>query len=85
MNFDELIVAMTPDMHQALKRAIEVRKWPNGERLTEEQLETCMEAVLTFDATKLHSPNARSLTNASNSSLAYPPPLELAAMRISGD
>ena len=49
MDFDQLIQAMTPDIHAALKRAIEVRKWPNGEQLTEEQMEICMQAVIKYD------------------------------------
>jgi len=29
MNYEELIQAMTPDMHQSLKRAVELGKWPD--------------------------------------------------------
>jgi len=32
-----------------LNQAVELRKWPNGIRLTEEQVELCMEAVIRFE------------------------------------
>jgi len=49
MTYDELINAMTPEMHTSLKRAIELGKWPTGQRLTDEQRETCMRAVIAYD------------------------------------
>lgn len=36
-------------MHAALKRAIEIGKWPDGRVLTEEQKALCMEAVIHYD------------------------------------
>lgn len=44
-----LIASMTPEMHQSLKTAIELGKWPNGDRLTREQLDHCMQAVIAYD------------------------------------
>jgi hypothetical protein len=49
MNFDKLIENMTPDIHQALKRAVEIGKWPNGKELTQEQRALCLEAVISYD------------------------------------
>lgn len=49
MNYEELIQAMTPEMHQSLKRAVELGKWPDGKRLTEEQKDICMRAVISYD------------------------------------
>ena len=46
MDYEKLIASMTPDTYNRLKTAIEMGKWPNGVRLTEAQLELCMEAVL---------------------------------------
>jgi uncharacterized protein YeaC (DUF1315 family) len=44
-----LIAGMTPEIHQNLKTAVELGKWPNGERLTPEQVEHCMQAVIAYD------------------------------------
>ncbi|MDO6513502.1 MULTISPECIES: YeaC family protein [Neptuniibacter] len=49
MNYEELIQAMTPDMHQSLKRAVELGKWPDGRKLTAEQRDICMRAVIAYD------------------------------------
>ncbi len=49
MKYEELIANMTPEIHQSLKRAIELGKWPTGQKLSAEQRETCMRAVITYD------------------------------------
>ncbi len=49
MSFEQLISNMTPDIHVSLKKAIELGKWPDGRQLTREQLELCMEAVISFE------------------------------------
>lgn len=49
MNYEQLIQAMTPEMHQSLKRAIELGKWPDGRKLTAEQSDICMRAVIAYD------------------------------------
>lgn len=53
MTFDKMIEVMTPEVYQSLKRAVELGKWPNGERLSSEQRETCLRAVIAYDQTKL--------------------------------
>lgn len=49
MNYEELIRSMTPEMHESLKRAVELGKWPNGQRLTDEQRDICLRAVIAYD------------------------------------
>lgn len=49
MNYEQLISSMTPAVHAALKRAIEIGKWPDGRMLTAEQKALCMEAVIAYD------------------------------------
>lgn len=49
MTYEELISAMTPDMHTAIKTAVELGKWPDGRRLTPEQRDICMRAVISYD------------------------------------
>ncbi|AEF54862.1 YeaC family protein [Marinomonas posidonica] len=49
MNFKEMIDNMSPEVYASLKQAVELGKWPNGVRLTEEQKELCLQAVITYD------------------------------------
>ena len=51
--FEELLAGMTPEIHQNLKQAVELGRWPNGERLTREQVELCLQAVIAWDARNL--------------------------------
>lgn len=49
MNFKEMIDNMSPEVYARLKQAVELGKWPNGVRLTQEQKELCLQAVITYD------------------------------------
>ncbi|GAB3475191.1 YeaC family protein [Marinomonas epiphytica] len=49
MNFKEMIDNMSPEVYESLKLAVELGKWPNGVRLTQEQQELCLQAVITYD------------------------------------
>lgn len=49
MTLHDLIQNMTPDVYASLRQAVELRKWPNGISLTDEQIELCMEAVIRFE------------------------------------
>lgn len=49
MNFKQLLESISPETYAALKRAVELGKWPNGERLTTEQRELCLQAVIAYD------------------------------------
>lgn len=49
MNFKEMIDNMSPEVYGRLKQAVELGKWPNGVKLTPEQTELCMQAVITYD------------------------------------
>ena len=48
MDVDKMLQAMTPDIHDSFKRTIEIGKWPNGEVLSQQQKETCMEAIISY-------------------------------------
>ncbi|EAR59838.1 YeaC family protein [Neptuniibacter caesariensis] len=52
MTYEELIQAMTPEMHQSLKRAVELGKWPDGRKLSPEQRDICLRAVIAYDHEK---------------------------------
>ncbi len=44
-----MLAALTPEIVAGLRTAIEIGKWPDGRRLTQEQRETCMQAVLAWE------------------------------------
>lgn len=47
--FSAILATLTPEIVANLKRAVELGKWPDGRRLTDEQRETCMQAVLVWE------------------------------------
>ncbi len=49
MDYQQLLKSITPDIYASLKRAVELGKWPNGDRLTPAQRESCMQAVIAYD------------------------------------
>lgn len=48
-NLEELLKNITPDIHQQLKIAVELGRWENGDKLTEEQKALCLQAVIAYD------------------------------------
>ncbi|MEI7949981.1 MAG: DUF1315 family protein [Gammaproteobacteria bacterium] len=48
-SWQQLVAGMTPEIHQNLKTAVELGKWPNGERLSAEQKQHCLQAVIAYD------------------------------------
>lgn len=45
----QMLEAMTPEVYRSFKRAVELRKWPNGAALTSEQVATCLQAMIAFE------------------------------------
>ena len=43
MNFDQLAANMTPDIYSRLREAIELGRWPTGQKLTVEQKNLSLE------------------------------------------
>ena len=48
MKYEDLIASMTPAVYENIKRAVELGKWPNGLKLSNEQKETCMQAIISY-------------------------------------
>jgi uncharacterized protein YeaC (DUF1315 family) len=44
-----LLATMTPEIHRALKTAVELGHWENGEKLTAQQKEHCLQAIIAYD------------------------------------
>lgn len=49
----ELIDTMTPQIHANLKEAVALRRWPDGSRLSAEQLENAMQLIILYEHAKL--------------------------------
>lgn len=45
----ELTARITPAIHAELKRAVELRKFSDGSRLSAEQLENCLQLVILYE------------------------------------
>ncbi|MDV7103145.1 DUF1315 family protein [Vibrio sp. TH_r3] len=50
MNKEELLNAITPEAYQRLQYAVETGKWPEGQTLTKAQRDSCMQAVMLYQA-----------------------------------
>ena len=48
LDYRQMIEAMTPEMYRSLKAAVELGKWPDGRRLTPEQREESLQAVIAW-------------------------------------
>ncbi|AUM11501.1 YeaC family protein [Ketobacter alkanivorans] len=48
MDFETLINSITPETYDALVRALELGKWADGNRLTQEQKEHVMQAIIAY-------------------------------------
>ena len=53
MDLQQLLNNLTPDIYQNLKRAVELSKWPDGNRLTGEQRQLCMQAMIAYESKHL--------------------------------
>jgi uncharacterized protein YeaC (DUF1315 family) len=48
MNFEKLIDSINPETYANLQRALELGKWADGTRLTQEQRENVMQAIIAY-------------------------------------
>ena len=53
MDFKDILQLLTPEVHETLKRAVEIGKWTDGSVLSREQRELCLQAVIAYDARHL--------------------------------
>ncbi len=49
-SIEALIDAMTPSIYENLKTAVELGRWEDGSRLTQEQLESCLQTIILYEA-----------------------------------
>ena len=52
-SIDDLVISLTPEMADSLKRAIELGKFPDGHVVSGQQRELMLEATIIYDSLKL--------------------------------
>ena len=52
-SIDALVEAMTPTIYENLKTAVELGKWVDGARLSPEQVESCLQAIILYETKNL--------------------------------
>ncbi|MGE6790787.1 hypothetical protein SAMN05216206_2823 [Pseudomonas guineae] len=52
-SFIEAIENITPEIYQSLKLAVEIGKWPDGRKLTQEQKELTLQALIAWESQNL--------------------------------
>ncbi|MED5611327.1 MULTISPECIES: YeaC family protein [Pseudomonas] len=52
-SFAETIENITPEIYEGLKLAVEIGKWPDGRKLTQEQKELCLQAMIAWELQNL--------------------------------
>ena len=51
MTYEEFIERLDPAVYQSLRRAVELGKWPDGRKVSDEQRKICLEAVIYYEKT----------------------------------
>ena len=49
MQLDTFLQHMTPAIHQILRTALEIGKWPDGRSLTNQEREASLQAVIVYE------------------------------------
>ncbi|KEF32892.1 hypothetical protein D777_00454 [Marinobacter nitratireducens] len=49
MTYDELIERLDPNVYRSLRQSLELGKWPDGRKLTREQREITLQAVIYYE------------------------------------
>ena len=49
LEINNILSAMTPEIHARFQNAIAIGRWPNGDKLTDEQKATCIKAVIVYE------------------------------------
>lgn len=50
MQFNDLVSSITPETFERLIQAVELGKWPDGVKLSEEQRQHCIQLVMAYQA-----------------------------------
>ncbi|MDF1781104.1 MAG: DUF1315 family protein [Alcanivoracaceae bacterium] len=48
--FENIVRQLTPEIYQNMRRAVELGRWADGRAVTPQQRETCMQAIIAWEA-----------------------------------
>ena len=49
MQFQDLLKQITPEIYRVMKESLELSRWPNGERITPEQRDHTLQALIAWE------------------------------------
>ncbi len=49
MSYKNLLAQITPEIYANMRRAIGIGRWPDGRKLTDQQRQDCMQAVIAYE------------------------------------
>ncbi|EGU38112.1 hypothetical protein VII00023_19289 [Vibrio ichthyoenteri ATCC 700023] len=75
MDAEQLVNAITPEAYQRLLFAVETGKWPEGTTLTQQQRDSCMQAVMLYQAK--YNQEAQHMTVAQGGEISFKSKAEL--------
>jgi uncharacterized protein YeaC (DUF1315 family) len=75
MDAEQLINAITPEAYERLLFAVETGKWPEGTLLSQEQRDSCMQAVMLYQSK--HNSEAQHMTVAQGGEISFKSKAEL--------
>lgn len=52
-SLQDILAMMNPEVHMNLKTAVELGRWPDGRKLSPEQLEYCLQAIIAYEQESL--------------------------------
>ncbi|CAH0539338.1 YeaC family protein [Vibrio marisflavi] len=75
MDTERLLDAMTPEAYEKLTYAVETGRWPDGTKLSKEQRDSCMQAVMLYQSK--HNVEAQHMTVAAGGEISFKSKSEL--------
>ena len=75
MDAEQLINAITPEAYERPLYAVETGKWPEGTPLSQEQRDSCMQAVMLYQSK--HNAEAQHMTVAQGGEISFKSKAEL--------
>ncbi|GLT17657.1 transcriptional regulator [Vibrio zhanjiangensis] len=75
MDAKQLVNAITPEAYERLLYAVETGKWPEGSVLSQQQRDSCMQAVMLYQSK--HNEEAQHMTVAKGGEVSFKSKSEL--------
>lgn len=75
MDAEQLVNAITPEAYERLLYAVETGKWPEGSPLSQQQRDSCMQAVMLYQSK--HNSEAQHMTVAKGGEVSFKSKSEL--------